>query len=115
MDEEKTVFGLNPEKLIRFLTLGAEEDRSELSDDTEQSKADLLRDRLRNPLPLDPEVVERMPTILRRFYHEFLTLSGESLGDLLTDHKTDIHTIIKIKEYAKMLSISANSKSISTI
>ena len=110
MDEDTSTFGLNVEKLIRFLRIGAEEENTGDKAGAELSKADLLKARLNETFPLDPKELESIPTLLRHFYQELLPLAGQSLGAALLNPKTALQTIVKIKEYSKMLGAAAQTE-----
>ncbi len=108
-NEPKTLFGRSPEKLAHLISSCAGIHLSE-GKNKEQQKADLLRDMLEDVLPLDPEVVESLPIILKRMYKELRPLAGDSLAQLLLNPKTDINAIEKIKEYSKNTSNFAESE-----
>jgi len=54
-------------------------------------------------LPLDTTVVEELPTILGRLQKDLLPHGGKTLGEVLTDPKSDLAAIKKIREYAKTM------------
>ncbi len=112
MDEKKTTFGLNADKIVRFLKMGMEDElaKPECENDTNLSRANLLRDLLKDVLPAEAEAIKGTSVLLRYFYREFLPLAGYSLGDLLNCPATDISVIKQIKNHAKELSAKGDSE-----
>ena len=111
MDKSPTkLFGLSGDKLNRLLKDCVGDGLCNDKGDTEQHKAELLRDLLEDVLPTDPAVIEQMPTLLRQLYRELLPLAGDSLGSLLANTQTNISIIRKIKDYGKRVAASSDSE-----
>ena len=111
MENEPTkLFGLSGDKLAHLLKDCVGDGLCEDKGDTEQQKAELLRDLLEDVLPTDPVVIERMPTLLKQLYRELLPLAGESLGSLMQNPQTNISIIRKIKDYGKRVAASSDSE-----
>jgi hypothetical protein len=57
-----------------------------------------LRDRLAEPLPLDPTVAHTLPESLSHVLEQFSPLTGCSIGGLLLDPDTDPAVVWQIKD-----------------
>lgn len=110
MDEKSRGLGVSPEELARLLNLGSDTVRAEEKVDQEQKKAKLLHDWLAATLPLEVVMVECLSNIFRRLCGDAQQFIGKPFGDLLTDPRTDILAIEKIKDYSKKLAIYAKSE-----
>jgi len=110
VDKKTTTFGLSPEKLARFLSIGSELSESEKQLDQDQKKADLLRDKLAEALPLDQSALKSLPASLVHLCENLGVFSSEPIGNLLRNPKSEISVIKMIKDYSKDLSKSAKSE-----
>jgi hypothetical protein len=109
-DKETTTFGASSKKLARLLAVGFEQGSAEgILDDT-QKMAEVLRDHLREPMPITSGGVPDRRTREGNVRYTIEALSGEPIGKLLSDPRTDIALIRRIKDYARRLSTSAKSK-----
>jgi hypothetical protein len=109
-DEETTTFGLSSRKLARLFFIGSGEHRIESGPDEEQTMAELLHDRLSETVPTASETTPDRRTREGNLRHMTDVLSGERMGRLLSNAETEIVLIQRIKEYARKLSTSAQSK-----
>ena len=89
-----------PEQLADMLGFALEADQTELADPAELT-AISLQNKLDGPLPPDPDAVAKLPTLLDNIYNELVPGGRRSLGEALTEPKTDISTILRIKDHAK--------------
>lgn len=98
MEDEPATFGLSHEKLARLWEVGVDAhlDKDRLTE--EQKRAELLYDRLAEPLPLDPTVTHTLPATLSYVIEQFTPFVGCSVGALLLDPDTDPSVIRQIKE-----------------
>ena len=110
MDNESQEFNLSRHQKSRLLSLGLGSKPRELSTDKVEQKADMLYDVLTRTLPVDPSVVDSLPSVVKGMSSRLHSLAGRPIGDLLKDPTTDIATIKKIKQYAKESGTSADSK-----
>jgi hypothetical protein len=110
MDTKSTACDLSPERLLRILNIGSDVHHAEDKVSQEQTKAELLQDRLAERLPVDPPATEQLPNNLCKMHNMIGVLAGESIGKLLSDANTDIVLIRNIKDYGKKLSKYAKSE-----
>ena len=75
----------------------------------DETKAELLRQRLAEVSPVERLIVASLPEVVSRLRRELLPLNSKSLGQVLLDPATDIAVLDKIKDYSKKL--VAQSKS----
>jgi hypothetical protein len=108
--KESTTFGLNPEKMAKLFRIGADEDDCEKEISAEQKKAEVLLDRLAEPLLLDPSVVRLLPVIPSLLSNALDLCNGEPIGDLLQDPEVEISVLKKIKSYNNKLSKRSKSE-----
>ncbi|MFC1633571.1 hypothetical protein ACFL5Z_01905 [Planctomycetota bacterium] len=110
MDNGTDDFDLTQEQKSRLLKLGRRSKSHEWIADGKQRKTDVLYDVLNCPLPLEPSVVNSLPSVVRGLSSRLYSLAGRPIGNLLQDSATDITTIVRIKEYAKEAGTSADSE-----
>lgn len=95
--------------MAELLRMGTQEyDYAKAS--TEQKKAELLVDRLAEPLPLSPSVMKLLPDISSLLTGVVGGCGGESIGNLLQNPEVEISVLRKIKNYNNDLSKCAKSK-----
>lgn len=95
--------GLSPKRLASLLGIALDNDSGGDKNNPEHNTAELLNARLNGMLPLDTTVVEELPVILGRLYKDIMPSAGKTLGQVLTDSKSNLDTIKKIREYAKKM------------
>ncbi len=110
MSEKSKTFGLSPEKIAELLRMGADEHNCEKAIPAEQKKAELLVDRLAEPLPLSPSVIKLLPDISSLLTGVVGGCSGEPIGNLLQKSEVEISVLRKIKNYNNDLSKCAETK-----
>jgi len=110
MDNESQDFDLSQNQKSRLLSLALGSKPRELSTDKVEQKADMLYDVLTRTLPVDPSVVDSLPSVVKGLSSRLHSIAGRPIGDLLQDHTTDIDTIRKIKQYAKESGTSTDSE-----
>ena len=108
MKKEPTTFGLSMKKVVKLLNIGS--DVSSTPAEIDQQKADLLSDRLSDTLPLYYSTNQKPSTKLKRLGKTIAALSGEPIGKLLEDSKTDISIIRMTKDYGRKLSTNYKSE-----
>ena len=108
MKKEPTTFGVSLKKVVKLLNIGS--DISSTPGETDQQKADLLSYRLSDTLPLYYSTNQKPASRLKRLGQTIAALSGEPIGKLLQDPKTDIAIIRMTKDYGRKLSASAKSE-----
>lgn len=110
MSEKSITFGLSPEKIVELLRMGADEHNYEKAISAEQKKAELLVDRLAEPLLLDPSVTKLLSAIPSLLSGAMDICGGEPIGDLLQDPEVEISVLRKVKNYNNKLSKSGESE-----
>jgi len=105
MKKETTTHGLSLKKVVELLNIGSDvgADRG----DADRDRMDLLNDRLNQTLPLYEDEPRRKSTQLRR---TIAVLSGEPIGKLLRDPKTELSVIKMIKEHGRKLADRSKSE-----
>jgi len=103
MDRDSTTFGLKPDKLAQLWDMGSKENQDSIDENQDQVKAELLRDRLAQKIPLEQVVARILPKALAQVCEEIQPFSGNSYGILLNDPGTDITILKKIKDNYKKL------------
>ena len=98
MEEEPTTFGLSHEKLARLWKVGDDPPMDQDGPSKEQTRAELLCDRLTEPLPFDPTAARMLPKTLSYVLEQFTPFVNCSVGALLLDPDTDPSVIWQIKE-----------------
>lgn len=99
MDNERSS-ATKPQQLADMLGIGLEAGQANQGGPNELT-AELLRNKLDGPLPPDPAAVAKLPSILDNIYKELVPGGRRSLGEALAEPKTDINTIVRIKDHAK--------------
>ena len=103
MDKDSTTFGLKPDKLAQLWNMGSKMNQSKNEEDQETQKAELLRDKLAQKIPLDHIVAQILPKALAQVCKDIQPFTGNSYGILLNDPLTDIAILTKIKDNHKKL------------
>jgi len=98
MEDEPTTFGLSHEKLARLWEVGDDTPVDKDGSTKEQKRTELLRDRLAEPLPLDPTATRTLPVTLSYVLEHFTSFVGCSVRALLFDPDTDPSVIWQIKD-----------------
>jgi len=98
MEDEPTTYGLSHEKLARLWKVGDDPPMDRDGPSKEQTRAELLCDRLAEPLPFDPTAARTLPTTLSYVLEQFTPFVNCSVGALLLDPDTDPSVIWQIKE-----------------
>lgn len=107
---KNSTLGLNPESLARLLGIALYLNSDEGKDNSTHTTAQLLKARLAGTLPLDTTVVEELPAILGQLRKDLMPLGGKTLGEVVTDSKSDIGAIKKIRQYAKKMASRKRSE-----
>jgi hypothetical protein len=89
-----------PQQLADMLGVAMQGTPNEVLDPAELT-AGALRNRLEGPLPPDTGIATESLTMLDNIYNELVPGGRRSLGEALTEPKTDISTILRIKNHAK--------------
>lgn len=103
MDKDSTTFGLKPDKLAQLWNMGNKIDQDKNEESQDQTKAELLRDRLARKIPLDHVVAQILPEALAQVCKDLQPFTGNSYGILLNDPLTDVTILKKIKNDNKKL------------
>ena len=111
MKEDSTTFGLKPDKLAELWKVGDDVAMNTDTPNQNELRADLLRDRLAQKLPLDQVVARILPKALSQVCEEIQPFDGNSFGLLLNDPSTDITIIKGIKDNSKKRSQHVSSES----
>lgn len=112
MDQRSNILDLSPERLARLWDIGSDARAGPIqgADGSEERWAELLRDWMARPLPLDSDLRELLPEALGRLCRELRPFSGDSIGFLVTNPDTDVRVLAGIKDHAKELGAAATSE-----
>jgi len=99
----KTTQGAAPGDLARLWELGAGGELPEERRYADHIAAELLRERLDSPLPMDPAQSDSLLVMVGGASVGLLPLAGRSLREVLLDPHTGMAAIQPIKDYAKQL------------
>ena len=110
MNEKSQDFDLNRHQKSRLLSLGVGSKSRKPCTDTVEKKEDMLYDILIRTLPIEPLVVESLPSVIKGLSSRLHSLAGQPIGELLKNPATDIDTIRKIKQYAKESGTATDSE-----
>lgn len=108
MKDKSTTCGLSPEKVAELLNIA--KDVGSAPVDINQHKSDLINEKLRETVPIYFSTEQKPTKKLKRLRHTIAALSGEPVGELLENPKTDIKLIRMIKDYGRKLSAYAESE-----
>ena len=107
-DNNTTTYGLNPGKVAEILNIANDTDSNSV--DIKQNKSDLIIEKLNEAVPIYFALDQNPKHRLRRLRHTIAVLSGEPIGKLLDNPKTDVKLTRMIKEHARKLSSHAESE-----
>jgi len=110
MKKDSTTFGLEPEQVQRLFSIGRDVKEPDRIAGAAHQKAEMLRRRLSETLPLDKSQVEMLPAVLGDLCHAIGLLAGETIISLVKNPSTDMSLIERIKRYGKELSARAESE-----
>jgi DNA-directed RNA polymerase specialized sigma24 family protein len=85
-------------KLARLCEIGDDTPGGQDRPNRKQEEMELLRDRLADPLPLDPGVARTLPAALRHVLEHFAPFPDCSVGALLLDPDIDSSVLWQIKD-----------------
>jgi len=100
----KSIFGLCPQRLAKLLDAGSADEAANCQLPASQAAAQLLQQRLADPLDVDKSYVDSVSATLGRSCEELQPIAGRPLGDVLLDPTTSLATLEMLKEYGKGLS-----------
>jgi hypothetical protein len=100
---EDRTYGLSPARLGRLLALGQQGGPGQANPRHGPTVSELLQEILSSDLPLDPTLPDSLPVVLNWPSHEVLAVSGQTIGELLLDCRTDLEVIKTLKDYGKEL------------
>lgn len=101
MADESSTFGLNREKLAKLWKLGDGAVADQQPCEAAPDKAELLRSRLAESLPLEAGMAHMLPDILTMVCGKLRPFTGCSFRALLLDPATDLSVIETIKDLHK--------------
>ncbi len=104
-----STLGLSPAKLARLLGITLGSGSGEKRRNSAQTTSELIQAHLAGTLPLDTTVIEELPAIIGRLRDDLIAHGGKTLGDVLTDPKSDLDTIKKVRQHAKRMAYRKNS------
>lgn len=110
MKTPKEKLRLNKKQTTRLLELSLRDEMDTREANADSQKEQLLLDTLRSKLPLDRILERSLPALIQSLAQELRSLSGASLGDLLTHPRTPIEALMKIKDHSKERGASAQSE-----
>lgn len=101
---------LSPDQLADLLGITFDAASNEGSDAVTDTNAQLIEAQLVGTLALDTTVLDNLPTVIAQLDKDIFGGGGETLGKTLTDSRSDMEIIKKIKRYAKGISSQENSE-----
>ena len=101
---------LSKKQTTRLLELSLQNDEPTPQANPDQEKEQLLLNTLRSKLPLNRVLERSLPTLIQTLAEELKSLSGASLGDLLTNPRTPIDILVKIKDHTKAQGAATQSE-----
>ena len=102
---------LNARQKRQLLKLGLIKQTERTDRRPRQDSVNVLLDLLGTKLPLDAALTEALPVLLQALAEELAVLSGPTLGDYLTNPKTNPIVLRQIKDYAKARGIRTSNPS----
>ena len=102
MSKETKIFGLQPQKIALFLTIGAQ-------NPSENQKAELLKCRLSKVILQDSTLVNNMTEITAQLFDIMGSVMGDSVQEVLLDKHADLELLRKIKKEGKQMIRSAKT------
>lgn len=102
MKDKTTTYGSNPENIAKLLNIINDPDSVDV--DTKPDKSELINEKLNETVPIYFSTEQDPVHKLHRLRHTIAVLSGEPIGKLLDNPKTDITLIRMIKDYGRKLS-----------
>ena len=105
MKKKTTTHGLSLKRVVDLLNIGADVDTQH--GDADLDRSDLLNDMLKEPLPLYKDGLRKKTSRLAR---TIAVLSGEPIGRLLQDPKTELSIVRQIKEHGRKLADRSTSE-----
>ena len=102
--KEKSTYGIDPERLACLLAIGVEAADGQNNPSSTRSPAEVLREMLGSPPPLDPSSPDSLPVVLNRPCDEMTPVAGQCMRDLLLSPETDLSVIETLRDYGKGLS-----------
>ena len=102
MDKKITTNGLDPRALAHLWSIGLDSDQSP-SPDPNQTRVELLLDRLAQQIPLEQNLAPMLPKVLAQFCMDMKPFASNSIQVLLSRPNTDLTTLQRLKQYCKGL------------
>lgn len=109
MSKDSTL-GLSPAKLARLLGITLDSKSDKERENPAPNISQLIQTHLAGTLPFDSTVIDELPAIIGRLHKDLMPHAGRTLGDVLTDPKSDLDTIKKVRRYAKRIAARKSSK-----
>ena len=106
---------LDPEKLTRLLGITFDYVSNDAKNTAIDTDAQTLEALLVGTLALDTTVLYALPTVIGQLDKDILPGGGTTLGEVLTNPKSDLDMIKKIKRYAKRVSSRKDSEAEHTV
>jgi len=110
MSRHLSTYGLSPEKMSELLRIGGDEHDYEKDIAPEQTKAELLADRLSEPLLLDSSLSKLLPSIPGLLSNVIDIDAHEPIGDILQNPEVSISLLMKVRHYFNRQSKDTQSK-----
>ena len=110
LSDESKEFELSMEQKSRLLGLGLDSGIGNISLSEDEGKSDLLYDTLMAKLPVEVHFTGILPPILNNLSGELHSITGDPIRQLLLSPKTDISNLKRLKNYAKDLGTSSDSR-----
>lgn len=103
-------FKLSADQKLRLMNLGLNSEIDDTIGDDNAAKAERLYEVLTSSLPVEPDVVDSLPPILRNMSRKMTSVAGQRVSHYLLSPKTQVDVLRKIKDYAKQSGESTDSE-----
>lgn len=103
-------FKLSADQKLRLMNLGLNSEIDDTIGDDNAAKAERLYEVLTSSLPVEPDVVDSLPPILRNMSRKMTSVAGQRVSHYLLSPKTHVDIFRKIKDFARQSGESTDSE-----
>ncbi|MCP4452915.1 MAG: hypothetical protein GY809_15745 [Planctomycetes bacterium] len=102
---------LDSDQRTRLLRIGLSASSSKDYDvEPDENRTDTLYQILTSTLPLSQDIKASMPDLITGQAQDLVSISGEPIGKLIQDQKTDLISLRKVKDHCKQNGAATDSK-----
>ena len=107
---KNSTLGLSPDRLARLLGITLTSEHYDEDENIDHSASRLMQAHLAGTLPLDTKVIDELPAIIGRLRKDLIPYAEKTLGEVLTNPKSDLDIIKRVRRYAKRMAARKNTK-----